>query len=145
MGSNIHIEKHYNHSMKKVWFALTNRAALEKWFTKHNLHSNLDELEPGDTFTFISTPKRSWDGMMHCEVKEINRPYKLIYTFGGDAFKKKPSVVTWTLIEEESGTTLKLDHSGFEGLQGFFLRFLLQSGWKKALSSDEFIEAMTMS
>ncbi|WP_059351610.1 SRPBCC family protein [Bacillus coahuilensis] len=139
MGKGIHLERTYPYPREQVWKALTNKEAIRKWFTEHDLTKNLDELQKGDSFTFISKPQGNWDGKMYCELMESNKPHKLAYTFGGDGFKQ-PSVVTWELIEEGEGTKLILDHKGFDGFKGFFLRFMLQRGWKGMLKSTVFEE-----
>jgi uncharacterized protein YndB with AHSA1/START domain len=95
----------------------------------------------GYKFTFISKPQGSWDGHMFCELLEVKKQELLTYSFSG-SWMNKPTVVTWKLKEKDGGTNLILEHSGFEGLRGILLSFILKSGWKKSLVSNKFYVAL---
>jgi uncharacterized protein YndB with AHSA1/START domain len=69
---------------------------------------------------------------VECEVLEIDEPRRLSYTWVGDP-KHPPTVVTWTLEPTAAGTRLRLEHAGFQGWRGLFLRWILGSGWKGML------------
>jgi uncharacterized protein YndB with AHSA1/START domain len=87
----------------------------------------------GHHFQFKVPPQRHWRGIVDCEVLTVIPPHKLAYTWLGDTDWKEPTVVTWTLTPEASGTVLTLEHSNFMGLGGIMLSFMLGSGWKKML------------
>jgi uncharacterized protein YndB with AHSA1/START domain len=40
------------------------------------------------------------------------------------------TVVTWTLVPENGGTRLILEHTGFEGEKGLHTSTMLGNGWK---------------
>jgi hypothetical protein len=43
----------------------------------------------------------------------------------------------WTLTPIEGGTRLVLEHSGFQGVSGFFLRTMLGRGWGHKLTQPQ--------
>jgi uncharacterized protein YndB with AHSA1/START domain len=141
MAKKISIVRFYPHTIDKVWFALTNKHALATWFTENDLPGNLDEMPIGFKFSFVSKPQGSWDGRMHCELLQVSKQELLVYSFAGN-WMKQPTTVTWKLRAEDGGTTLTLEHTGFEGLRGYLLSFILKAGWKKSLSSNKFITAL---
>jgi uncharacterized protein YndB with AHSA1/START domain len=99
------------HPPKMVWRALTEPALLTEW-----LLPIIDlKLEPGATFTFRTQPHPGWDGIVNCQVTEIDVLHKLSYTWVvGDMLN---TVVTFTLTPTTSGTRLSLIHSGFKPTQ----------------------------
>jgi uncharacterized protein YndB with AHSA1/START domain len=97
-----------HHSPEKVWRALTDPALLTEW-----LLPVVDlTLEPGAAFTFRTQPYPGWDGVVNCQMLEIEAPRKISYTwvvgFGLN------TVVTFTLTPTASGTRLSLVQSGFK-------------------------------
>jgi hypothetical protein len=50
------------------------------------------------------------------------------------------TVVRWTLHAEGGGTRLVLDHTGFSGLRGLLLSFMLGAGWKKMMRTRLAVE-----
>jgi uncharacterized protein YndB with AHSA1/START domain len=96
------------HSPQKVWRALTDPALLAEWL----LPVAALKLEPGAAFTFQTQPYPGWDGIVNCQMLEIEPQKKLSYTwvvgFGLD------TVVTFTLTPTPSGTRLSLVQSGFK-------------------------------
>ena len=62
---------------------------------------------------------------------EVDPPHRLVYSWQGDP-KHRATTVTWTLTPTaDGGTRLKLEHTGFRGLGGTLLKWMLGSGWKK--------------
>ena len=104
----ISFEFDLHHSPEKVWRALTDPELLAEW-----LLPVIDlKLEPGAAFTFKTQPYPGWDGIVNCQMLEIEPYRKLSYTwvvgFGLD------TVVTFTLTPTPSGTRLSLVQSGFK-------------------------------
>jgi len=97
------------HSPAKVWRALTEPALLAEW-----LLPVVDlKLEPGAAFAFKREPMPGWDGMVNCQVLELEAQKKLSYSWVvGDM--ELDTVVTFTLTPTESGTRLSLVQSGFK-------------------------------
>jgi uncharacterized protein YndB with AHSA1/START domain len=69
----------------------------------------------GQAFTFRSEPTPWWDGIVHCEVLELELHRRLRYSWrSGPTSSPLDTVVTWTLTPTPSGgTRLALDHAGF--------------------------------
>ncbi len=68
----------------------------------------------GQGFTFKDKPMPWWDGIVHCEVPEIDLHKRLRYSWrSGPASSPLDTVVTWTLTPTPSGTRLALEQSGF--------------------------------
>ena len=98
------------HPPEKVWRALTDPELLAEWLLPV-VELKLD-LEPGAAFTFKTQPYPGWDGIVNCQMLEIEAQRKLSYRwvvgFGLD------TVVTFTLTPTASGTRLSLVQSGFK-------------------------------
>jgi uncharacterized protein YndB with AHSA1/START domain len=118
----------YPHPPAAVWRALTEPAALSAWLMPNDFRP-----EVGHKFQFrVPKPPIGWRGIVDCEVLVVDPPRRLSYTWLGDP-KYRPTKVTWTLEPVEGGTRLRLEHTGFRGIGGMFLRWMLGSGWGKML------------
>lgn len=65
----------------------------------------------GHRFQFRQQPYGDWDGIIQCEVLEVDKPHRLSYTWvsGGE-----DTTIIWTLQEEKNGMIhLHLDQTGF--------------------------------
>ncbi|MBI3180524.1 MAG: SRPBCC domain-containing protein [Myxococcales bacterium] len=60
------------HPPAKVWRALTEPELLAKWLMANDLR-----LAVGHRFTLKQEPTPWWDGMVHCEVLEIEPPKRI--------------------------------------------------------------------
>jgi uncharacterized protein YndB with AHSA1/START domain len=125
------------HPPAKVWRALTERDLLTKWLMPNDMQPVL-----GHAFTFKVDMKPSprWDGIVHCEVQEIE-PYKrLRYSWRAGSLD---TVVTWTLQETPSGgTVLRLEQSGFrlgDGQTVFFEG--AKNGWQ-TMAGQRLVDAL---
>ncbi|HEY1377250.1 MAG TPA: SRPBCC domain-containing protein [Gemmataceae bacterium] len=126
--SDIVREVVYPHPPEMVWRALTEPAALAAWLMPNDFHP-----EVGHKFQFrVPKPPRGWRGIVDCEVLVVEPPRRLAYTWQGDP-KHRPTKVTWTLEPVADGTRLRLEHTGFRGVGGFLLRWMLGSGWGRML------------
>lgn len=104
---SISFELDLDHPPEKVWRALTDPELLTQWL----LPVSGLELEPGTSFTFTAEPQPGWDGVVHCELLDVEPLRKLRYAWVvGDL----NTIVTFTLTPTESGTHLSLVQSGFE-------------------------------
>jgi uncharacterized protein YndB with AHSA1/START domain len=93
------------HPPEKVWRALTDPALVSKWLMATDIGA-----ERGRKFTFKSQPTPWWNGVVDCEVLEVERNQRLRYTWRAPPLD---TVVTWTLTKTASGTRLALEHQGF--------------------------------
>ena len=121
-------EAFYPHPPEKVWVALTNRKALAEWLMPNNF-----EPVVGAKFRFQYDPFGPCSGLNECEVLEVDEPRRLSYSWVDvprKAGKAPPGsmTVTWTLIPENGGTRLVLEHEGLETL-GWFTRNAMKFGW----------------
>jgi uncharacterized protein YndB with AHSA1/START domain len=114
----------------KVWRALTEPALLARWLMPNDLRA-----EVGHRFTFTAQPMPGWDGVVHCEVLEVEPERRLAYSWrGGSDGPGSPggrldTVVRWTLTPSASGgTALRLEHAGFTPLNRFAFD-AMSRGW----------------
>lgn len=96
-----------------MWPALTDSATLSQW----TLFESRD-LQPivGHKCQFVSPAGPGWDGIIECEVLEVDAPHRLSYTWaGGPENLVVHTIHTWTLTETGAGLTrLHLEQSGFD-------------------------------
>jgi uncharacterized protein YndB with AHSA1/START domain len=125
MTRSIVMERVFAYPPERVWIALTDSTALSEWLMENDFQPILHH-----NFTFRTKPAPGFDGIVRCQVIELEAPRRLSYTWGGGGHK---TVVTWTLTPVAEGTLLRLEHSGFRGFRGFFLSRLLSGVWKRML------------
>jgi uncharacterized protein YndB with AHSA1/START domain len=103
---SITMEFDFPHPPATVWRALTEPELLAKWLMATDM-----KLAVGQSFTFKMPPKPGWDGVVSCEMKEIELHERLRYSWGSLGLD---TVVTWTLAPtSKGGTLLRLEQSGF--------------------------------
>jgi uncharacterized protein YndB with AHSA1/START domain len=131
--SEIHIVRAYPHPRPKVWRALTDPALVPMW-TSTGAGGRPEGFTTtvGNKFRFIAKPKLGWDGVVKCEVLEVNEPSLLRYSWtdsaGGDATE-----VTYRLEPHVGGTRFLYEHTGFTGVGGLFMATLLGRVRRKML------------
>jgi uncharacterized protein YndB with AHSA1/START domain len=105
-AQSISMEYDLPHPPAKVWRALTEPELLAAWLMNNDMRPLV-----GQSFTFKDKPMPWWDGIVHCDVLEIDPHKRLRYSWRAGALD---TVVTWTLTPTPSGgTRLALEHSGF--------------------------------
>lgn len=119
-----------------VWRALTEPALLARWLMQNDLRPVV-----GHRFTFRSQPMPGWDGVVHCEVLEVEPEKVLAYSWRGGSdepgspARKLDTVVRWTLTPTASGgTSLRLEHSGFTAADAFAFD-AMGKGWRGKLAA----------
>lgn len=96
-----------SHPPEKVWRALTESDLLAKWIMSNDLKA----VVVGQKFTFRTEPSPWWDGVVHCEVLEVDAPQRIRYSWRGGPVD---TIVTWVLVPTRSGgTLLSIEQSGF--------------------------------
>jgi uncharacterized protein YndB with AHSA1/START domain len=125
--SSIHVDEFLPFPPEKVWRALTDPEKLAVWLMPNDFEPTV-----GHRFTFrtAAVPDTEFDGVVYCEVLEID-PLRLlrISWAGGTTLR---TTVTWRLVAEGRGTRLLLDHEGFDlndPFQQIAHRFM-DSGWR---------------
>jgi len=73
----------------------------------------------------VARPLRPfWDGIVRCEVLEVEPPRLLRYSWlGGD--RAQPSIVTCMIQPTSTGARLTWDHTAFTGIDGWMMAHLL--------------------
>lgn len=86
----------------------------------------------GHSFTFKAEPTPWWDGIVHCEVLEVERHKRLRFTWrSGAGSSLLDTIVNWTLTPTPpGGTRLTLEHSGFPPANQFAYEGARQ-GWQR--------------
>ncbi|MEU6712331.1 SRPBCC domain-containing protein [Nonomuraea sp. NPDC046802] len=126
----IRIDQFIAHPPAKVWRALTEPDLVARWLMPNDFKPEI-----GHRFTFTTTPKKAvgFDGIVYCEVLEVERE-KLLKISWSDR-KRADWTVTWRLEPEGKGTRLFLDHEGFdpddEAQQ--LSRRIMGGGWRSSV------------
>ena len=131
---SIVIEREIAHPPAKVWRALTQTPLIEEWLMKN-------DFEPvvGHTFNFRATPMPYWNGVVDCQVLEIEPNSRLSYSWnssGEEAATGLKTVVTWTLSPTTGGTLLRMEQTGFRPDQEANYEGA-NYGWQRNLESLE--------
>jgi uncharacterized protein YndB with AHSA1/START domain len=126
MKADIDVTTVYPHPIERVWAALTSRDALAEWFMPNDFEPSV-----GRQFTFRTKPAPGFDGIVHCEVLEIDAPKRMVWSWAGGPID---TMVTFTLEPEgPDSTTLRMRQTGFAGLSGQFTRLILGGGYPRIL------------
>jgi uncharacterized protein YndB with AHSA1/START domain len=108
MTESITNQLHLKHPPERVWIALTSSDAIARWLMPNDFEPRV-----GHRFTFQSDPVPPyWDGVVQCEVTELDPPRRLAYTWRGGPLLD--TLVTYVLEPEGDGTRLDFEHSGFD-------------------------------
>lgn len=106
MKSDVALEYKFTNTIEQVWNALTDSDTLAKWIMENDFKPIV-----GHKFQFRTEPNEWWNGIVDCEVLEVEEPHKLSYIW---ASAGETTTVTWTLKEGSDGTVqLNLDQTGF--------------------------------
>jgi uncharacterized protein YndB with AHSA1/START domain len=117
------------YSPERVWSMLTESSAIERWLMPNTFEPRL-----GHRFTLKTNPipAFNFDGIINCEVVEIDPPKRLVHTWVGGGLDTR---VTYRLEQEGEGTHLYMEHSGFDldSPVGQMAYHGMGSGWKDIL------------
>jgi uncharacterized protein YndB with AHSA1/START domain len=123
------------HAPETIWKALTTGELIGRWL----MMPTGFEAVKGKRFTFQTTPGGAWDGVIHCQVLEATPNERLVYAWKGghegNVGYGSPldTVVTFSLSRVESGTRLRLVHSGFVLPRNDDAFKKMGEGWKKCV------------
>jgi len=116
----------YPHPVDRVWAALTSSEALAAWLMPNDFRPVI-----GHRFTFRTSPAPGFDGIVRCEVLELDPPKRMVWSWAGGNID---TTVTFTL-EEAAGaqTRLRMHQVGFHGLGVQLTRRILAGGYPRIL------------
>jgi uncharacterized protein YndB with AHSA1/START domain len=123
--STIRIFRDYPHAPLKIWRAVTDPTLIPLW-TATGAGGRPEGFDTvvGTKFQFIAKPKPGWNGVVDCEVLQVDEPSLLRYSWtdsaGGDVTE-----VLYRLEPHAGGTRFVYEHTGFTGVGGFFMATLL--------------------
>ena len=99
------VEREIPFPPEKIWRALTQPHLIEEWLMKNDFMPVV-----GHRFNLRRTPRPDVNIVLDCQVLVVEPHKSLSYTWSGLGLE---SVVTWTLTPTNSGTHLRMEHSGF--------------------------------
>ena len=91
----------------------------------------------GQRFTLRSTPVPNWNGIIDSKVLAIEPNKKLSYTWSTLGLE---SLVSWTLVATNTGTLVRMEHSGFASDQDAAYKGATY-GWRKFIGGLEQVVA----
>lgn len=123
MKKDIKLEAFYPYPPERVWRAMTDARALAKWLMPNDFEPRI-----GHRFQFRTKPAPGFDGIVHCEVLEMEEPRVLSFSWRGGPIE---TVVKFSLEPAPNGTKLFFEQTGFSSVKAIMVSFMLGSGWKK--------------
>jgi uncharacterized protein YndB with AHSA1/START domain len=115
----------YPHPVEKVWRALVDPEWVPRW-TATGRGGRPVGFAPvaGTRFQFVGKPVMGWNGVVECEVLEVQEGRLLRYSWQGGP-KDEVTEVTYALEAVAGTTRLTITHVGFRGVGGFFMARIL--------------------
>ena len=126
MKADIDASVVYPHPVDRVWAALTSSEALAAWLMPNDFQPAV-----GHRFTLRTKPAPGFDGIVRCEVLELDPPQRMVWSWAGGNID---TTVTFTLEPAgPGGTRLRMHQAGFHGLGAQLTRRILAGGWPRIL------------
>lgn len=131
--SGYDLTREYPVPIDLVWRSLTEADLVAAW-TVTGRGGQPVGFKPsvGTKFQFIGKPTPGWKGIVDCEVLDVQRPWRLRFSWLGGAADDL-TTVNCTLEATRTGTRLRWQHTGFTGIGGFVVSRILCSVRKKML------------
>jgi uncharacterized protein YndB with AHSA1/START domain len=141
---DIVVDEVFPHAPETIWKTLTTGELIGRW-----LMMTPTGFEPvkGKHFTFQTTPAGAWDGVIHCQVLEAMPNERLVYAWKGGHEgnlgygSRLDTVVTLSLSRVQTGTRLRLVHSGFITPKNDTAFKNMSEGWPKVFQKLDTIAA----
>ena len=132
MKADIDATVSYPHPVSRVWEALTSSEALAAWLMPNEGEGGVGRYDRvGHRFTLRSRPAPGFDGIVRCEVLELDPPRRMVWSWAGGNID---TTVTWTLDQtSDGGTRLRMHQVGFHGLGAQLTRRILAGGYPRIL------------
>ncbi|HEU4576999.1 MAG TPA: SRPBCC domain-containing protein [Polyangiaceae bacterium] len=129
--SGYDLTREYPVPIELVWRSLTEAELVAAWTaTGRGGHPVGFEPTVATKFQFIGKPTPGWNGIVDCEVLEVQEPTHLRFSWRGGA-DDDVTTVTCSLEPTGTGTRLRWQHTGFTGVGGFIVSRILCSVRKK--------------
>ena len=131
------VDEVFPHAPEKLWRTLTTGELMARWLMKPTGFAPVE----GTRFTYQTTPAGEWDGTIRCQVLEVVPNTRFAYSWSGGHEDNKgygsrlDTVVTWFLSKVETGTRLRLVHSGFVMPANETAFRNMSDGWSKVVPS----------
>jgi uncharacterized protein YndB with AHSA1/START domain len=122
------IERELPYPPEKIWRALTQGSLIREWLMDNDFQPVV-----GHSFQFRSTPMPNWNGIIDSHVLVVEPNRKLSYSWGALGLE---SAVTWTLTPTDTGTHIRMEHSGFGSDQDAAYKGA-NYGWQKFIGNLE--------
>jgi uncharacterized protein YndB with AHSA1/START domain len=132
------VDEVFPHTLDVVWQTLTAPGMMARWL----------RMEPvgfkpvvGTRFTYQTTPAGEWDGVIHCQVLEATPHARLAYSWKGGHEanvgygSRLDTIVTFVLSPVESGTRVRMVHSGFVLPKNETAFKGMSEGWTKVVAT----------
>lgn len=134
---DIVVDTDFPHAPQTIWRMLTTSELIGRWMM---VPTGFEPVE-GKRFTFQTTPAGAWDGVIHCQVLEVIPNARLVHSWKGGHDEnagygsRLDTVITWTLAATETGTRLRLVHSGFVPSRNGSALATFGEGWTKVAAN----------
>jgi uncharacterized protein YndB with AHSA1/START domain len=141
---DIVVDEIFPHTPETIWKTLTTPELMQRWLKL--APSGFQPVE-GTHFTYQTTPAGVWDGRIHCEVLEVVPNQRLIYTWKSGHETNVgygaplETTVTWTLSRVDTGTRVRMVHSGFVLPRNHTAFKGMSEGWPKVVQTIDVITA----
>ena len=134
--SSYTVTREYPYSIDEVWAVVTDPDYVAQW-TKTGQGGRPEGFAPipGTQFRLVGKPTIGWAGVVYCEVKAVEAPRSLHYTWKDDKGAVSVTDVRYLLSETPEGTRFTISHTGFSGVGGFVMSKLLGNVRTKMLST----------
>jgi uncharacterized protein YndB with AHSA1/START domain len=127
MAKEIRFEAIYPFLPEQVWVALTDPVALGEWLMPNDFAPVI-----GHRFQFHTKPAPGFDGVVNCEVLELDPPKRLAFSWAGGGID---TVVTFVLSPAGASTRLVMTQTGFTGMRGLMVSNILKGGWRRMIET----------
>jgi uncharacterized protein YndB with AHSA1/START domain len=126
--ADIVVDVIYPYPIERVWTALTTSEGLAAWLMPNDF-----EAVTGHSFEMRTKPAPGFDGIVHCEVLELDPPGHMVWSWRGG---KVDTTVTFTLEDlDGERTRFHMRQLGFHGLGGRLTRLIMQGGYGRIYGS----------
>lgn len=113
----------YDSTPAEVWAAITDPALIALWLMPNDFQPVV-----GRRFQLRAPPMPGWDGVIDCELLEIEPGRTMRWSWQGSNMAA-PTEVRFRVEPDQRGARLFLSHDGFQGLGGMLLKLMHAAGW----------------